>query len=229
MGPGDYQAGGFKRNPAGPEYAKNTLKAPYRGMSNKDYAGNFNDFLDDCEPGQPFCFWYGTHEPHRVYEDGAGERSGKNPDAVELPSYYPDSGVIRRDMIDYAVEVEWFDTHLGRILRKLEQIGELDNTFVVVTSDHGMPFPRVKGQIYEHGFHLPLAIRWGGIKGGRVVDDFINVRDFAPTFLELAGREPHANMTGKSFLDVLQSGKSGVEVWRGGQDPQPHAGGQGAA
>ena len=37
-----------------------------------------------------FCFWYGTHEPHRVYEDGAGERSGKNPDAVELPSYYPD-------------------------------------------------------------------------------------------------------------------------------------------
>ena len=209
-GPGDYKAGGFKRNPAGPEYAKNSLKPPYRGMSAKDYARNFDDFLDDREPGQPFCFWFGTHEPHRVYEDGAGERSGKNPDDVELPAYYPDSAVIRRDMVDYAVEVEWFDTHLGRILRKLDEVGELDNTFVVVTSDHGMPFPRVKGQIYEHGFHLPLAIRWGGMDGGRVIDDFINVRDFAPTFLELAGREPHANMTGKSFLDVLKSGKSGT-------------------
>ena len=178
-------------------------------MSAKDYARNFDDFLDEREPGQPFCFWYGTHEPHRVYEDGSGALSGKNPDDVELPAYYPDSPVIRRDMLDYALEVEWFDTHLGRILRKLEEIGELDNTFVVVTSDHGMPFPRVKGQIYEHGFHLPLAVRWGGIEGGRVLDDFINVRDFAPTFLELAGREPHANMTGKSFLDVLKSGKSG--------------------
>ena len=209
-GPGDYKAGGFQRNPAGLEYAKNRLKAPFQAMSAKDYARNFDDFLDDRELGQPFCFWFGTQEPHRAYEDGAGARSGKNPDDVELPAYYPDSPVIRRDMLDYAVEVEWFDTHLGRILRKLEKIGELDNTFVVVTSDHGMPFPRVKGQIYEHGFHLPLAVRWGGMEGGRVVDDFINVRDFAPTFLELAWREPHANMTGKSFLDVLKSGKSGT-------------------
>jgi arylsulfatase A-like enzyme len=73
-----------------------------------------------------------------------------------------------------------------------------------------MPFPRVKGQIYEHGFHIPMAVRWGShIKPGRVIDDFINTRDLAPTFMQVAGLEPGGTMTGKSFLDVLQSGKSG--------------------
>jgi len=58
---------------------------------------------------------------------------------------------------------------------------------------------------------VPLAIRWGRrIAGGRTVDDFINVRDFAPTFLEAAGLPPAGTMTGRSFLDVLQSRKSGV-------------------
>ena len=208
-GPGDYRAGGFKRNPAGVEYSRRQLDPPLQAMSPKDYAGNFEDFLADRKPGQPFCFWFGAQEPHRAYEEGAGVRSGRDPKSVELPAYYPDSDVIRKDMLDYALEVEWFDTQLGRALRKLEDTGELDNTFVVVTSDHGMPFPRVKGQIYEHGFHLPLAIRWGGITGSRAIEDFINVRDFAPTFLQLAGLDPPGSVSGRSFLDVLRSGQSG--------------------
>jgi N-sulfoglucosamine sulfohydrolase len=146
-----------------------------------------------------------------VYEDGSGVRAGKTLASVKVPKYLPDAPVVRSDMLDYAVEVEWCDTHLGRTLALLEKAGELDNTFVVVTSDHGMPFPRVKGQIYEHGFHLPLAIRWGkNMTAGRVVEDFINVRDFAPTFLELAGVEKAKTITGRSFLDVVKSPKSGL-------------------
>ena len=208
-GPGDHVAGGFKRNPAGPEYNKRTLEAPFRAMSSRDYAGNFDDFLDARKAGQPFSFWFGTHEPHRAYEDGAGEKTKKDPRAVDVPKFYPDNETIRRDLTDYAVEVEWFDTQLGKILKKLEEIGELDNTLVLVTSDHGMPFPRVKGQIYEYGFHLPLAVRWGGMKAGRKVDDFINVRDFAPTFLEAAGVEIPDSITGESFVDVRKSDDSG--------------------
>jgi arylsulfatase A-like enzyme len=114
-------------------------------------------------------------------------------------------------MLDYALEVEWVDHHLGRAVSSLENRGELDNTLIVVTSDHGMPFPRVKGQIYEDGFHIPLAIRWGkNIQRGRVVDDFINARDFAPTFLVIAGLQPARTMTGRSFVDVLRSEKSGM-------------------
>jgi len=209
-GPGDWKTGGFKRNPAGVEFNKQRLKPPRRGISSIDYAENFAAFLKQRKPGQPFCFWYGSLEPHREYDDGAGIRAGKKTSDVKLPGYYPDPNLIRSDFLDYATEVEWFDTHLGRILAQLEAAGELDNTLILVTSDHGMPFPRVKGQIYEQGFHLPLAIRWGKqTKAGRVVDDFINVRDFCPTFLELAGVTVPDSVSGHAFVDVLKSEKSG--------------------
>ena len=81
--------------------------------------------------------------------------------------------------------------------------------FVVVSSDHGEPFPRVKGQIYEQGFHIPLAIRWGkNISQGKVVNDFINTRDFAPTYLELAGLRPPSTFTGSSIVNLIKTGKS---------------------
>jgi len=122
----------------------------------------------------------------------------------------PDTDIVRRDLADYAIEVEWGDAQIGKALQVLETAGELDNTLVVVTSDHGMPFPFVKGQIHEDGFHLPLAMRWGkGIKGGRVVEDFVNVRDLAPTYMELAGLKPHEQMTGKSLAGILRSEHSG--------------------
>lgn len=210
-GPGDYRSTGFAHNPAGREYRKRTLKPPYSGVAALDYAANFEDFLAARPAGAPFCFWLGTQEPHRAYEQGSGERAGRKPAEVTLPKFYPDHRVIRSDYLDYALEVEWADQHLGRVLKKLEEIGELDNTLIVATSDHGEPFPRVKGQIYERGFHIPLAVRWGArVPGGRTVDDFINVRDFAPTFLEAAGVPLADTMTGRSFLNVLLSRQSGI-------------------
>ena len=209
-GPGDFASTGWKRNPAGPLFAKYTATPPTSGIAPLDYARNFEDFLSQKPKDKPFCFWLGGHEPHRPYEEGSGLRAGKKLADVTVPKYYPDNRIIRSDLLDYAVEVEWFDQHLGRALAALEKSGELDHTLIVVTSDHGMPFPRVKGQIYEHGFHIPMAVRWGArIRPGRVIDDFINTRDLAPTFLQAAGLEPAGTMTGKSFLDVLQSGKSG--------------------
>jgi arylsulfatase A-like enzyme len=210
-GPGDFQSTGWPHNPAGRPFQEKTLKPPYTGISNRDYAANFADFLAKRPAGAPFCFWLGTQEPHRVYEEGSGVRAGRNPAQVKLPAYYPDNRIIRSDFTDYALEVEWVDRHLGQALEHLERAGELENTLIVATSDHGMPFPRVKGQIYEHGFHIPMAVRWGGqVQGGRVVDDFINFRDLAPTFLEAAGVARAPSITGKSFLDVLRSGRAGV-------------------
>jgi arylsulfatase A-like enzyme len=152
----------------------------------------------------------GFQEPHRAYELDSGVRLGKKLEDVTVPPYFPDTPVVRSDLADYAIEVEWADSHIGKALDILQAAGELENTLIVITSDHGMPFPYVKGQIHEDGFHLPLAMRWGKtIKPGRVVEDFINVRDFAPTFMEVAGLKPHAQMTGKSLAKLLQSPASG--------------------
>lgn len=210
-GPGDFQAGGWPRNPAGPAFNRFTTdERPTSAMSRNDYVRNFEDFLAQRPRGQPFCFWLGVFEPHRGYEAGSGVRLGKSLAGVEPPPYLPDLEPVRSDLADYAIEVEWGDAILGRVLRALETAGELENTLVVVTSDHGMPFPYVKGQILEDGFRLPLAMRWPKtIRAGRVVEDFVNVADLAPTFLEVAGLRAPPEMSGRSLLPQLQALASG--------------------
>lgn len=209
-GPGDYRSTGFTRNPAGPSFDDYKAQPPASGIGRIDYARNFQAFLEQRPADRPFCFWMGFQEPHRGYELHSGVRLGKRLEDVQVPAYLPDLDVVRGDLLDYAVEVEYADSHIGRALELLAAAGELDRTLIIVTSDHGMPFPRVKGQIFEDGFHLPLAIRWGAVvKPGRVVDDFVNVRDFAPTLLELAGLKPHPQMTGRSLADLLRSDASG--------------------
>jgi arylsulfatase A-like enzyme len=209
-GPGDFRTSGRTRNPAGPSFDNLTQQPTASGIGRNDYAGNFAEFLNARPKDKPFCFWMGFNEPHRAYEYGSGERLGKKLADVKVPAFFPDTEIVRRDLLDYAVEVEWGDAQIGKALQVLEAAGELNRTLIVVTSDHGMPFPFVKGQIHEDAFHLPLAMRWGdGVKPGRVVEDFVNVRDLAPTYMELAGLAPHPQMTGKSLKGILQSDKSG--------------------
>jgi N-sulfoglucosamine sulfohydrolase len=210
-GPGDWEKGGFTRNPAGQMFNSKNLTPPADTcISKKDYAGNFEEFLSKRNEGQPFCFWYGCHEPHRRYMEGEGLRAGKKLEDVEVPAYLPDDDIVKSDLLDYAYETEWFDRHLGLMIEKLRDIGELDNTLIIVTSDNGMAFPRVKGQMYEQDFHLPLAVCWKeSAKGGRKVEDLISFADFAPTILEAAGLEKHQQMAGRSFMNIILSDKDG--------------------
>lgn len=210
-GPGNWKIAGRTRNPAGTEFQRRANHPPATGMSRNDYAGNFADFLAQRPKDKPFCFWYGGIEPHRPYEKGSGLRAGKKPADVRVPASLPDAPEVRSDLLDYALEIDWFDTHLGRMIEMLEKSGELDNTLIAVTGDNGLPFPRCKTNLYDSGTHQPLAVRWGtAVKGGRAVDDFISLSDLAPTFLEAAGVKPAPAMTARSFLNVLTSSKSGL-------------------
>ena len=208
---------GKPRHMAGTPFDKHKATPPATRISSNDYAANFEAFLNARPTDRPFCFWYGAFEPHRSYEYGSGVAKGgkRLQDIDRVPAYWPDNEVIRNDMLDYAFEVEHFDRHVHRMLELLEKHGELDNTLVVVTSDHGMPFPRVKGQEYERSNHIPLAIMWKrGVKHpGRVVNDFVSFIDLAPTFLEVAGlpqdQSGMASITGRSLTDILYSDRQG--------------------
>jgi arylsulfatase A-like enzyme len=208
---------GKPRQMTGKPFNSKKLTPPAGGISNNDYSGNFDDFLNSRKDNQPFCFWYGSTEPHRKYEYGSGVSKGgkKLSDIKEVFSFWPDDEIVRNDMLDYAFEIENFDSHLVKMLELLEKKGELENTIVIVTADNGMPFPRVKGQAYEYSNHMPLAIRWGkGLKNpGRIVSDYISFIDFAPTILEAAGVDQQSSgmqkITGKSFMNILRSGKKG--------------------
>ena len=96
--------------------------------------------------------------------------SGKRLEDVRVPPHLPDNEVVRGDILDYYLEIERFDRKVGSALDLLQKKGRLENTLVVVTSDHGMPFPRAKASLYDYGSRVPLALLWPGkIPGNRVV------------------------------------------------------------
>ncbi len=191
-GPGRDEPGGRTRNPAGPNFK------------------NFQEFMKARPEGKPFCFWFGSQDPHRPYKWQSGVRSGMKLEDVQVPACLPDCEEVRTDMCDYYWEVQRFDTEVGELLEILQGKGELDNTLVVISGDNGLPFPRCKSNVYDTGTNVPLAVCWpAAVEGGRVVEDFISLSDLAPTFLEAAGLKPPARMTARSFLGILTSGRSG--------------------
>ncbi len=215
-GPGKYKDGGYSRNPAGPMFSAKKKNSNIKGISSTDYAANFNLFLKEKPEGKPFCFWIGGHEPHRVFEKGVGLRKGKKIEDIDVPAFLPDTPEVRSDILDYYFEIEWFDSHLSKVLLRLEEMGELGNTLVIVTSDNGMAFPRAKANCYEYGVHVPLAVMWGnGFSGKRHSYDPVAFVDLTATILEVADvKHPNiANLAlapvGRSLIPLLTSGKSG--------------------
>ncbi len=201
---------GKPRQLLGKNYDTFKVKTPTRFISTTDYAANFNRFLQ-TKNEEPWCFWIGFVEPHRPYEYGTGSSLGnkKISSIKRVPKYWPDTDSIRNDMLDYAYELEYMDSQVGKILQALEASGELENTLIVYTSDHGMPFPRVKAN------HIPLAIMWkNGIKTtGRKIDDYVSFIDLAPTFLQAAEINSQQSLmhpvTGKSLYNIFNSDKTG--------------------
>ena len=182
-------------------------------------AANFDSFLDarpknsDGED-EPFCYWWGPTNTHRTWQQGSGKDLWNlNPDDLKgrMPEFLPDVPEIREDFNDYLGECQAVDAGLGVIIAKLEEAGELDNTMIVVSGDHGIPgFPRAKCNLYNLGTEVSMAVRWPKeVTAGRTVDDFVNLMDLAPTFLEAAGVDLPDQMTGKSLLPLLQSEASG--------------------
>ncbi|PYI87935.1 MAG: heparan N-sulfatase, partial [Verrucomicrobia bacterium] len=189
-GPGNFQAGGRTRNPAGPN------------------SGSFKAFLKNVPADKPFCFWFGSHDPHRPYEKGSGVAAGLNPRDVIVPPCLPDTPEIRSDILDYYLEVQRFDHDVGELLGAIEAAGQSQNTLVVISGDNGWPFPRGKANLYDAGTRQPLAIRWPAkVASGKTIDAFVNLADLAPTFLHAAGLKPLPGMTGQSLLP-LPTGKT---------------------
>lgn len=183
------------------------------GIGPVNYFENFKYFMENVKGDKPFFFWYGCNEPHRKYEQDSWKRNNKSLENVDVPGFFPDHEIVRGDMLDYAVEIEWFDLHLQRMLTYLEEIGELENTIVIVTADNGMPFPRAKANGYEYGIHVPFAVRFPKeFPGGRRVDDPVSFADIAPTILELTGTSTTGMMpiSGKSILATLKSKEEGI-------------------
>ena len=151
---------------------------------------------------QPFFAVFNIMETHesRVWQN-ADKPILVDPAAIELPPYYPESPVIRRDMAIHYSNIMRMDSIVGVILQQLEEDGLADNTIVFFYSDHGDGLPRMKRWTYDSGLHVPLIVRFpDGKDAGTVNSDLISFVDFAPTVLALAKLDVPEYMHGQPFL-----------------------------
>jgi len=175
------------RNPAGRQFA------------------SFAKFLAVRQDDQPFCYWFGSHDPHQPWNADPKFREGMDASKVKVPEYLPDTSEIREAIIDYYAEVQQLDHEAGDLLAELERQGLAENTLVVMLGDNGWQTPRGLANVYDAGTRTPMAIRFPGVvKAKRTLEHFISFEDLAPTFLEVAGIQPDRKMTGRSLLPLLR-------------------------
>lgn len=136
--------------------------------------------------GQPFFQQINFRLTHRPFERDS--LNPINPAEVDLPPYYPDHPITRRDWADYLESLQVLDRQIGLALQRLEDEGLADNTIVFYFGDHGRPHVRGKQWLYEGGIQVPLIVRFpNSRKSGTVNHRLVSLIDLAPTSIKLAG------------------------------------------
>ena len=159
--------------------------------------------LRDRPMDQPFFCWFAATDPHRGYKWGAVDPSHTNDDAI-VPPIFPDKPEVRSDLALYYDEITRFDESIGLVRKELERQGVLDETFLLVISDNGRPFPRCKTTVYEDGVRTPFVVRFPSrVKSGSVSRQLVSSIDIAPTVLELADVDLPPSLQGRSFVAQL--------------------------
>jgi len=162
--------------------------------------------------GKLFCLNINISDPHKpFYSEGKGTDPYLpsrifSPDEVPVPGFLFEDSQVREELALYYSSVRRADDCVGEVLSALEESGEKDNTVILFLSDHGMPLPFAKTQLYFHSTRTPLMILWPGVtKPGAIDDDhLVSAVDFLPTILDIFGLEHPAGLDGRSFAPLLR-------------------------
>lgn len=151
--------------------------------------------------GMPFLSIFNFMRSHESQVKGwEHEPLAVHPDSVDVPPYFPDTEIIRRDIARVYTNNTIMDMEVGMVLAQLEKDGLLDSTIIIFYSDHGGPLPRGKREIYDSGLKVPFIIRFPNKEfAGQVVNDLVSFVDIPPTLLSLAGIAVPAHMQGQAF------------------------------
>lgn len=152
------------------------------------------------------------HLPFYAYDARRGEFEDANKPSrifteteITIPGFLFDHPTVRTELAHYYSSVRRADDAFGSILNAIDHAGAQSNTLVVFLSDHGMPLPFAKTQLYHHSTHTPLMVRWPGHTHAGSVDatHMVSTVDIAPTLLEATGTSTEREMSGRSFAPLL--------------------------
>ncbi len=168
---------------------------------------------------KPFCLMINISDPHKpFYAQGKGGQVFDDPhvpsrifnaDEMIVPGFLFDDPQVKQELAHYYSSVRRADDCVGEVLDVLEKSGQADNTVTIFLSDHGMPLPFAKTQVYHHSSRTPLMVRWPGvIKPGTVdTEHMVSAVDLLPTILDILDLASPPKMDGRSFEPILK-GKS---------------------
>ena len=162
-------------------------------------------------PKQPFFLSVGVVETHRfgLFFSPAGPQG--DPRYCRPPDPIPDTPETRRDMADFAEAARLLDEGYGSVLKALDKTGLAENTLVVCTTDHGVPFPMMKCNLTDHGIGVMLIMRGpGGFAGGKVLDSLVSQIDIFPTLCDLTGAPPPAWLQGRSMMPLIREDRDEI-------------------
>ena len=223
-----------KKNELPDGYNRSTLYAvtdqppETRGMGvTTDLALNFLE--DALQRPEPWCCFASVTEPHDPFIAGEDAYALYDPETLQMPPNMRSDmsdrpGIYRKaartwaDMTErhqreaaacYFASITEIDAQFGRLLDAVEQAGRMENTVVVLTSDHGELLGAhglycKNFSAFEEIYNIPLIVSGPGIAGGAVSEARVGLHDLAPTLLELAGADPIGAPDSRSFADALR-------------------------
>lgn len=186
----------------------------FRAGSNPEKMGEaWVSALQSRPQDKPFFLWAAHSDPHRGYRPGAVE-PGHTSESVRVPAFLPDVPAVRDDLALYYDEISRFDAHVGQVLAEIAHQGIAHNTFVLVMSDNGRPFPYCKTRVHVPGTRTPFVVRWpDAVPAGQVSTSLVSAVDIAPTILDLAGVPLLDSFQGHSFADILEDPENSVRKY----------------
>lgn len=173
---------------------------------------------------KPFFLNINISDPHKPFYNEGGRDDPNVPsrvftaDEVPVPGFLFDDPVVRAELALYYSSVRRADDCLSQVLTALEESGEAETTVIFFLSDHGMPLPFAKTQLYFHSTRTPWMISWPGVTKPNSVDDrhMVSAVDLLPTLLDVVGIAHPRGLDGRSFAPVLrgerQAGREHVVV-----------------
>ncbi len=191
----------------------------YHTKDAKSYGASTRDGIALAKKaGKPFCLMVNISDPHKpFYAQGKGGETIADPhvptrvftgDEVPVPGFLPEDEVVRKELAHYYSSVRRADDCFREIMTALDESGQADDTFVMFLSDHGMPLPFAKTQLYHHSTHTPLMLRWPGVTkaGSEDTHHMVSAVDFLPTLLDVMGHKHPTpqRLHGRSFAPLIR-------------------------
>ena len=175
---------------------QNPGKQDYNFIADSLYDGTH---WSQCPEGMPFFGQVQIFFPHRPFVRDTIDPV--DPKSLNIPPYYPDHPVTRKDWAEYLEFIQLLDKEVGRVIEDIDREGLLSETIIFFFGDQGRPHVRAKQFLYDGGINTPLIIRYPDLTGkGTKTDRLVSNIDIPAASLHLAGIEKPSYLQGRNFL-----------------------------